>query len=250
MGAVFWDELEDEGVMSAGGNGLRVVWIIDTGLYSKQNKTTTKSEIRNIWRTLSLHWFTHWKKTNWNRLINIGIDTPRTKPEACSTSTTTPHLILARTSASTPFLPPPTSDLHRSPPSTSATDLRYRPPPPISTYLRHRPPPPTSTDLGQRPTPTSATDLRHQPPPNSATDHLHRPPPTSTDLRQRPPPTTSSDICHQPPPTSTNDTSTVFCAVLANNVNEAAKKRARLGCFWMKSGQTGKSIYTAICLVQ
>ena len=41
-----------------------------------------------------------------------------------------------------------------------------------------------------------------------------------------------------------------ICAVLANNVNEAAKKRDRLGCFLMYSGQCGKSIYTSIYQVQ
>ena len=41
-----------------------------------------------------------------------------------------------------------------------------------------------------------------------------------------------------------------FCAVLTKNVNETVKKKGRLGCFLIDSGQTGKSIYTAICLVQ
>ena len=34
-----------------------------------------------------------------------------------------------------------------------------------------------------------------------------------------------------------------FCAVLTKNVNEAAKKRDRLGWFLMESGQTGSSLY-------
>ena len=38
--------------------------------------------------------------------------------------------------------------------------------------------------------------------------------------------------------------------MLTNNVNEAAKKKDRLGCFLIESVQTGKSIYTTICLVQ
>ena len=41
-----------------------------------------------------------------------------------------------------------------------------------------------------------------------------------------------------------------FCAVLTKNVNETVKKNSRLGCFLIDSGQTGKSIYAAICLVQ
>ena len=38
--------------------------------------------------------------------------------------------------------------------------------------------------------------------------------------------------------------------MLTKNVNETVKKKSRLGCFLIDSGQTGKSIYTAICLVQ
>ena len=37
--------------------------------------------------------------------------------------------------------------------------------------------------------------------------------------------------------------------MLTNNVNEAAKKKDRLGCFLIQSAQTCKNIYTAICLV-
>ena len=38
--------------------------------------------------------------------------------------------------------------------------------------------------------------------------------------------------------------------MLSKNVNETVKKKGRLGCYLIDSGQTGKSIYTAICLVQ
>ena len=38
--------------------------------------------------------------------------------------------------------------------------------------------------------------------------------------------------------------------MLTKNVNETVKKKGRLGCCLIDSGQTGKSIYTAICLVQ
>ena len=38
--------------------------------------------------------------------------------------------------------------------------------------------------------------------------------------------------------------------VLTKNVKETVKKKGRLGCCLIDSGQTGKSIYTAICLVQ
>ena len=38
--------------------------------------------------------------------------------------------------------------------------------------------------------------------------------------------------------------------MLTKNVKETVKKKGRLGCCLIDSGQTGKSIYTAICLVQ
>ena len=38
--------------------------------------------------------------------------------------------------------------------------------------------------------------------------------------------------------------------MLTKNVNETVKKKGRLGRFLIDSGQIGKSIYTAICLVQ
>ena len=38
--------------------------------------------------------------------------------------------------------------------------------------------------------------------------------------------------------------------MLTKNVKETVKKKGRLGCCLIDSGQTGKSIYTAVCLVQ
>ena len=105
--------------------------------------------------------------SNRNRLIITEIDNPRAKARSLYylyISTTTPQLILSRTSIST-----------------------LRPPPPTSETNLHRPPRPTSTDIRDRPQPTSATDLHQLPQPTSA-DFRYRPPPTSADLRYRSPP--------------------------------------------------------------
>ena len=106
------------------------------GKQEKKNKATIKSEIHNIWRPLSLL-FRHWKKINENRLINTGIDTPRAKPDAwTTTSTTAPQLILI--------------SLILTRTSTSASDLRLRPPPPTSASDLRPPPPTFASDLRLR----------------------------------------------------------------------------------------------------
>ena len=98
--------------------------------------TTYESTIESTIQTL--------ETINGNTLMNTGIDIPRAKPDACTTTSTSTQLILTRTT---------TSDLR----------LRLRPPPPSFATDLHRPPLPNSTDLRYRPPLTSATDL-HRPP--------------------------------------------------------------------------------------
>ena len=138
--------------------------------------------------------------------MNTGIDTPRAKPDACTT-TFTFYFYTTNADSHNALGPPPltsASDLRLRPSLLTFTDLRYRPPPTSATDL-HRPPLPTSTDLRYRQMFFGITRAHRDlfTPPTSATD-LRRPPlPTSADLRYQPPPTSATDL-HRPPPTSTD----------------------------------------------
>ena len=132
---------------------------------NKWIKTSYLKQINQIWNTQHIQTIESTiqtvEKDKRNGLINTVIDTPRAKSDACTTtSTSTPQLILTRTSTSASdvrlrtLLPTPATDLRRPPPTsaTSATDL-HRPPLPIS-----------ATDLHYRSPLTSAIDLRRPPP--------------------------------------------------------------------------------------
>ena len=209
-----------------------------------------KFETHNIWKPLSLL-FRHWNKIKSNTLINTGIDTPLAKAQNLYYY----YFYFY-------------SYYHTTTNYESRIDLHRPPPPSTSTNLQTLLPSPTSADL-HRPPPTSATDLHHRPPPNSI-DIRRLPPLPPKDvkapiygivgnriafegiasLNTHPCDRVIQNLLCSLYVQSDDEIMWKLCAVLAKNVNEAVKKRERLGCFLMESGQTHKIIYTAVCLVQ